>query len=337
MEDVLINYVLWPLLKIIVVMLCLTVLVMALTYAERKVVGHIQVRLGPMRVGWHGVLQPVADVVKLLLKEDVIPDKADRWIFILAPAMAVIPAFVVFSVIPFGPAPYRVTDVSVGLLLILAISSVGVLGIILGGWASNSKYPFMGALRASAQMISYEVPMGLAIISVLLMARSLSLVEIVQYQQEAGWWFVFLQPLAFFIYLCCGYAETNRLPFDLPEAESELTGGFHTEYSGMRFAFFFLAEYINMVSISCLVVVLFFGGWLRPFPNIGWLSFLDFVPAVVWFVLKVFFFLYLYLWVRGTFPRYRFDQLMEVGWKYFLPLTIVNILVTAGVLLYFLK
>jgi NADH-quinone oxidoreductase subunit H len=337
MEDVLINYVLWPLLRIIVVMIFLTLMVMALTYAERKVLGHIQVRLGPMRVGWHGLLQPVADTIKLLLKEDIIPVKADRLVYMLGPALAVIPAFTVFAVIPFGPPPYLVTDVSVALLLILSISSVGVLGIIFGGWGSNSKYPFMGALRASAQMISYEVPMGLAIISVLLMARSLSLVDIVQYQKDAGWWFVILQPVAFFIYLSCGFAETNRLPFDLPEAESELTAGFHTEYSGMRFAFYFLAEYINMVTISCLVTLLFFGGWLRPFPNVAWLSFLDYVPPIIWFFLKMSFFLYLYLWVRGTYPRYRFDQLMGVGWKYFLPLTVVNILVTAGVLLYFLK
>lgn len=334
MEDVLINYVLWPLLKIAIVVGVLTVLVMVLTYAERKVIAHIQVRLGPMRVGWHGVLQPIADVLKLLLKEDIIPTKADRLVFILAPALAVIPAFVVFSLIPFGPQPYFITDVNVALLFILAVSSVGVLAIIVGGWASNSKYPFIGALRSSAQMVSYEVPMGLAVVSVLLVARSLSMVEIVQLQRDMGWWFFFLQPVAFVIYLSCGIAETNRLPFDLPEAESELTGGFHTEYSGMRFSFFFLAEYVNMVSISCIAVLLFWGGWLRPFPSVQWLSFFDYVPAIIWFTLKVFVFLYFYLWIRGTFPRYRFDQLMAIGWKYFLPITIANILVTAGVLLY---
>ena len=335
MEDVLINYVLWPLLKIAIVVGVLTLLVMVLTYAERKVLAHIQVRLGPMRVGWHGILQPIADVVKLLLKEDIIPSRADRLVFILAPALAVIPAFVVFAVIPFGPKPYFITDVNVGLLLILAISSVGVLAIILGGWASNSKYPFIGALRSSAQMVSYEVPMGLAVICVLLMARTLSLVEIVELQ-DGEWWFVVLQPVAFFVFLFCGIAETNRLPFDLAEAESELTGGFHTEYSGMRFSFFFLAEYVNMVSISCVAVILFWGGWLRPFPSVEWLSFLDMVPPIIWFTLKVFAFLYFYLWIRGTFPRYRFDQLMAIGWKWLLPITIGNILVTAGVLLYIL-
>lgn len=329
------QYLLWPLLKIIVVVLFLVLMVMAMTLAERKVIAHIQVRLGPMRVGWHGVLQPIADMVKLLMKEDIIPLKADRPVFILAPILVAIPAFLVFSVIPFGPEPFFIADINVGILFILAVSSIGVLAILLGGWSSNSKYPFMGGLRASAQMISYEVPMGLAIVSVLLMTKSLSLVSIVQWQQQSGWWLFAIQPVAFVIYYICGIAETNRCPFDLPEAENELVGGFHTEYSGIRFAFFFLAEYINMITISCLTVVLFLGGWLRPFPGISWLGFLDYVPPVVWFLLKTCFFLYLYLWIRGTFPRYRFDQLMGIGWKWFLPITLANIIGTAGALLFY--
>ncbi len=329
------QYLLWPLVKIIVVVLFLVLMVMAMTYAERKVVAHIQVRLGPMRVGWHGILQPVADTVKLLFKEDIIPIKADLPVFILAPILVAIPAFLVFAVIPFGPAPFYIADINVGILFVLAISSFGILAILLGGWAANSKYPFMGGLRSCAQMISYELPMGLAVVSVLLVAQNLSLVSIVEWQQKSGWWLFALQPVAFVIYFICGVAETNRCPFDLPEAESELVGGFHTEYSGLRFAFFFMAEYINMVAISALTVVLFLGGWLRPFPNVAWLSFLDYVPPVVWFLLKTFFFLYLYLWIRGTFPRYRFDQLMAVGWKWFLPITLANCIVTAGVLLFF--
>jgi NADH-quinone oxidoreductase subunit H len=335
MVELFMLYLLWPLVKIIVVVLFLVLMVMAMTYAERKVVAHIQVRLGPMRVGWHGILQPVADTVKLLFKEDVIPSRADLPVFILAPILVAIPAFLVFAVIPFGPAPFFIADLNVGILFILAISSFGILAILLGGWASNSKYPFMGGLRSCAQMISYELPMGLAIVSVLLITQNLSLVSIVEWQQKSGWWLFALQPVVFVIYFICGVAETNRCPFDLPEAESELVGGFHTEYSGIRFAFFFMAEYINMVAISCLTVVLFLGGWLRPFPNVTWLAFLDYIPPVVWFLLKTFFFLYLYLWIRGTFPRYRFDQLMAIGWKWFLPITLVNCILTAGVLLFF--
>ncbi|MBI4481984.1 MAG: NADH-quinone oxidoreductase subunit H, partial [Acidobacteria bacterium] len=212
---------------------------------------------------------------------------------------------------------------------------VGVLGIILGGWASNSKYPLMGALRSAAQMVSYEVALGFSIIAVLLIARSLSLVEIVKAQQSMGWWFFFLQPVAFFLYLWCGIAETNRLPFDLPEAESELVAGFHTEYSGFRFAIYFLAEYANMITISAIAVTLFWGGWLRPFPNWQALKFLDVIPPVIWFTLKVMAFLYLYVWIRGTFPRYRFDQLMHLGWKVYLPVAMANVIVTGAVLLFF--
>ncbi len=327
------QYLFWPLIKIVVIVLFLVLMVLAMTLAERKIVAHIQVRLGPMRVGWHGFLQPVADMIKLLMKEDILPVKADLPVYILAPILVVIPAFLVFSVIPFGPDPFFLTDINVGILFVLAVSSIGIIAILLGGWASNSKYPFLGGLRSTAQMISYEVSMGLAIVSVLLLTSSMSLVRIVEWQKEAGWWLFALQPVIFVVYYICGVAETNRLPFDLPEAESELVGGFHTEYTGIRFAFFFLAEYVNMVTISCLTTILFFGGWLRPFPNVAFLGFLDYLPPVFWFLLKTFFFLYMYLWIRGTFPRYRFDQLMAIGWKWFLPITLANILLTSGGLL----
>ena len=218
----------------------------------------------------------------------------------------------------------------------LAISSVGILGIILGGWASNSKYPLLGALRSSAQMISYEVALGFSVIGVLLVSQSLSLVQIVENQREAEVWYIFCQPLAFVLFFICGMAETNRLPFDLPEAETELVGGFHTEYSGFRFSLFFIAEYAAMVTVSAVAVTLFLGGWLRPFPNVEWLSFLDLIPPLLWFVIKVFLLLYVFIWVRGTLPRYRFDQLMRYGWKLFLPLALANVIVTAGVVLWFM-
>lgn len=229
-----------------------------------------------------------------------------------------------------------ITDINIALLFVLAVSSVGILGIILAGWASNSKYPLLGALRSAAQMISYEVALGFSIIGVLLVARTLSLVEIVEKQQQDQIWYVFVQPVAFILFLICGMAETNRLPFDLPEAETELVGGFHTEYSGFRFSLFFMAEYASMITVSAVAVTLFWGGWLRPFPNVVWLSFLDVVPAVLWFLLKVFVILYLFIWVRGTLPRFRFDQLMGYGWKVFLPIALANVLVSAGVLLMFL-
>ncbi|MEE8160535.1 MAG: complex I subunit 1 family protein, partial [Acidobacteriota bacterium] len=227
-----------------------------------------------------------------------------------------------------------ITDINIAVLFVLSVSSVGILGVILGGWASNSKYPLLGALRSSAQMVSYEVALGFAVIGVLLVARSLSLVEIVQKQQEAGLWYVFVQPVGFILFFICGMAETNRLPFDLPEAETELVGGFHTEYSGFRFSLFFLAEYANMITVSAVAVTLFWGGWLPPFPN--WLPFLDIVPSVLWFLIKVFIFLYVFIWIRGTLPRFRFDQLMRYGWKIFLPVALGNVIVSAGVLLLFL-
>ena len=335
--DFAINYILIPLIKIALILAVLPLLVAALTLAERKVIAFMQVRLGPMRVGPWGLLQPIADPIKLLLKEDIVPAQADRWIFTLAPVICLIPAFIVLAVITLGPPiqilgkpiTLYVADLNIGVLYVLSISSVGVLGIILGGWASNSKYPLLGALRSAAQMVSYEVALGFSVIGVLMLAGSLSLVNIVEAQRNAGYWFVFLQPLGFILFFICGVAETNRAPFDLPEAESELVAGFHTEYSGFRFSLFFLAEYANMITVSAMAVTLFWGGWLRPFPNISALAFLDLIPGVVWFAAKVVVFLYFYLWFRASWPRYRYDQLMKLGWQFLLPLSIANVIVTA--------
>jgi NADH-quinone oxidoreductase subunit H len=347
--DFLIDNIVIPVIKIAVIFGVISLVVAAMTLAERKVSAFIQVRLGPMRVGPWGLLQPIADGVKLLLKEDILPERADRWIFTLAPIISLVPAFIVFAVIPFGPSfdlfgrtiALHLTDVNIGVLYVLSISSVGILGIILGGWASNSKYPLMGALRSAAQMVSYEVALGFSIMGVLMVAGSLSLVEIVNKQKEFGWWFVFLQPLGFILFFVCGIAETNRAPFDLPEAESELVAGFHTEYSGFRFSLYFLAEYANMIAVSAMAVTLFFGGWLRPFPNVEFFNFLDALgPAlsgILWFSIKVAIFLYCYLWFRWTWPRYRYDQLMKIGWQWLLPLAIANLIVTAVVVLFFME
>ena len=359
MTEFLITFVIVPGVKIAAVVLILSGAIAYLTLLERKLIAHIQVRLGPMRVGWHGLLQPIADGLKFVAKEDIVPSRSDALIFTLGPIISLIPAFLVFAVVPFGPPDMLevpltwilgwflepdsvqrivqngiasggfITDLNIGLLFIISVSSVGILGIILGGWASNSKYPILGALRSSAQMVSYEVALGFSIIGVLLVANSLSLVEIVEQQQAAGVWFFVLQPLAAVLFFICGLAETNRLPFDMPEAETELVGGFHTEYSGFRFSLYFLAEYASMITVSALSVTLFFGGWLRPFPNVAWLGFLDLVPAVLWFCLKVFLFLYVFIWIRGTLPRFRFDQLMRYGWKVFLPLALANVMVSA--------
>jgi NADH-quinone oxidoreductase subunit H len=303
---------------------------------ERKVIAWVQVRLGPMRVGPYGALQPIADAVKLLLKEDITPTRADKWVFTAAPIIALVPALIVFAVIPFGPeveifghkVTLYITDLNVGLLYIVSVASIGVYGLILAGWASNSKYPLLASLRASAQLISYEVAVTMTLVSVIVTAGSLSMVQIVEAQRSAGVWFGFIQPVAFLIFFIGGLAETNRAPFDLPEAEQELTGGFHTEYSGMRFALFFLAEYANMIVVSSVATTLFLGGWLRPFPNVEALAFLDLIPAWIWFFLKTFVFLYVFLWVRATLPRYRYDQLMALGWKVLIPLAIANVVVT---------
>ncbi len=311
--------------KMIVVIAILFVLPIPLTWLERKIAGHIQQRLGPMRVGWHGLLQPVADGIKLLTKEDHIPAEADRFLFKLAPIIALVPPFAAFVAIPFGD---RVTlfgteitlylsDMNVGLLYILAVLGIGTFGVILAGWASNSKYAVLGSLRTCAQMISYEIPMGFSVIGVVMLAQSMSLLDIVEAQ--AGLWNVVYQPLGFFVFFVAGLAEAQRIPFDLPEADGDLGAGYHTEYSGMRFSFFMISEYVIVVVLSTLNVILFFGGWngaLLP------------LPAAVWFLLKVGFFVWVFMWFRFTFPRYRYDQLMTIGWKVLLPLSLANILLS---------
>jgi NADH-quinone oxidoreductase subunit H len=325
-----------PLLKIVIVLNATLVAVTYMVLLERKVIAWAQSRLGPMRVGPYGVLQPIADAIKLILKEDITPARADKWVFTAAPIIAMVPALIVYAVIPFGPevslfgrtVTLYVTDINVGLLYIVSVASIGVYGLILAGYASNSKYPLLASLRASAQLISYEVAVTLTLVSVILVAGSLSMVSIVEAQYNARVWFGFVQPVAFLIFFIGGLAETNRAPFDLPEAEQELTGGFHTEYSGMRFALFFLAEYANMIVVSSVATTLFLGGWLRPFPNVAVLGFLDIVPSWVWFLVKSFVFLYVFIWVRATLPRYRYDQLMRLGWKVLIPLAIANLVVT---------
>jgi NADH-quinone oxidoreductase subunit H len=331
----------YPLIKILFVLTGVLVTVMYLVLLERKVQAWVQVRLGPMRVGPHGVLQPLADVLKLFVKEDITPVRADKWVYTLAPIIVLVPALIAFAVIPFGDkvhlfgttiTPY-IADINVGLLYIVSVASIGVYGIILGGWASNSKYPLLGGLRSSAQLISYELAVSMTFVTVILMSGSLSMVGIVESQRTSGVWFGFVHPLAFAIYFIGALAETNRSPFDLPEAEQELVAGFHTEYSGMRFALFFLAEYANMIVVSSVATTLFLGGWLRPFPSVAALRVLDLVPGWVWFSLKTFAFLYLFLWIRATLPRYRYDQLMRLGWKVLIPIAIANIIVTAAVVL----
>ena len=328
-----------PLLKIVILLNAVLVAVTYMVLLERKVIAWVQSRLGPMRVGPYGALQPIADAIKLMIKEDITPTRADRWVFTAAPIIVMVPALITFAVIPFGPevelfgrsVPLYITDINVGLLYIVSVASLGVYGIILAGYASNSKYPLLSSLRASAQLISYEVAVTMTLVSMILMAGTLSMVGIVESQREAGLWFAFVQPVAFVIFFIGALAETNRAPFDLPEAEQELTGGFHTEYSGMRFALFFLAEYANMIVISCVATTLFLGGWLRPFPSVEALSFLDLVPAWIWFLFKTFVFLYIFLWIRATLPRYRYDQLMRLGWKVLIPIAIGNVVVTGVV------
>ncbi|MEW6323918.1 MAG: NADH-quinone oxidoreductase subunit NuoH [Nitrospirota bacterium] len=300
-----------------------------LTYLERKVLGHMQDRLGPMEVGFHGLLQPIADGLKLFFKEDIIPSGANKIIFTAAPILSLVPALIAFAVIPFtdwGP----IADINIAVLYILALSSIGAYGILLGGWASNSKYSLLGGLRSAAQVISYELSLGMSLVGVLLLAGSLSLSKIAEAQAGGFWhWYAIALPapqiVAFVIYLISAIAETNRLPFDLPEAESELVAGFFTEYSGMRFAFFFMAEYANMVLVSCVGTVLFLGAWHPPF---------DFLPSggvwgVGWFLLKVYGLLFIFFWLRATLPRLRYDQLMRLGWKTLVPLALANIVATS--------
>jgi len=314
---------------------------MGMIYAERRVSAFMQGRLGPNRVGPKGLLQPIADGIKFFMKEDLIPSGANKPIFILAPAILLIPALMTFAVIPFGSSitmfgreiALQVADVNVGILYILALTSIGVYGIVLAGWSSNSKYSLLGGLRSSAQLISYELAMGLAVVSIILLAGSLRLNDIIADQQ--GYflsWNVFKQPLAFIIFLVAVYAETNRLPFDLTEAEQELVGGYHTEYSSLKFAMFFLAEYANMITAAALTVTLFFGGWDVPLLDESSLGLLGAILSVLSFILKMAFFLFLFIWVRWTFPRFRYDQLMRLGWKVLLPLALINIFLTGGYL-----
>jgi NADH-quinone oxidoreductase subunit H len=314
-----------------------------LVYLERKVAAFVQQRYGPYLVGPYGLLQPMADIVKLMFKEELRPKAADALLFYVAPILSATAAFAAFAVVPFGadtdffglldrPIHLAAADVNVGLLVIFAITSMGVYGIVLAGWSSNSKYSLLGGLRSSAQMISYEISYGLSFAAVIMLAGSLSLHTIVDHQ--AGYWFgvipkwyIFIQPLGFFIFLTAGVAETNRAPFDFPEAEQELVAGYHTEYSSMSFALFFLAEYVNMVTVSAVATDLFLGGWHGPFlPEwLGW----------IWFLVKVFALLFFYIWMRWTLPRYRYDQLMEFGWKWLLPAAVINLVVTAFVVAHF--
>lgn len=387
METVSQHPLLVPVIIILVIVAVFPLVAGYIVLVERKVLADFQVRLGPMRVGPHGLLQPIADALKLLIKEDIVPADADRSIFWLAPVISTFTAFTAFAVVPFSSFIY-VADVNVGLLVISAMSAVGILGIILGGWASNSHYPLLGALRSAAQLVSYEVALALALLSGVMMAGTLSMVEIVKVQQERHIWFLFgnygLMVVPFMVYLISAVAETNRAPFDLPEAESELVAGFHTEYSGFRWALYFLSEYANIFVVAAVAVTLFWGGWLRPFPNVSWLAWpLDYAfpvllfaasgigcfplvkrlrsevqkkvllaagllllivaglflaPAVnqaviglFWFLLKTALIIYSMIWFRGTFPRFRYDQLMNIGWKYMIPIGLGAILVNAAV------
>ncbi|AJE04542.1 NADH-quinone oxidoreductase subunit NuoH [Geobacter pickeringii] len=323
--------------KVLVVFVFVLLTVAYATYAERKIIGHMQVRLGPMRTGWHGLLQPIADGLKLFFKEEIIPSQSNKFAFLIAPLIALVPAFISFAVIPFGDtveiagykiplqiaayydtAAGKVIDINVGVLYILALASVGVYGIVLAGWASNSKYSLLGGLRSSAQMISYELAAGLSIIAVFMLSESLSLQKIVADQAGFGW-YAFKQPLAFILFFICSLAEINRTPFDLPEAESELVSGFCTEYSSMKYAMFFMAEYANMITVCAVTTTLFLGGWHGPF------------PPVINFIAKVYFLIFTCMWIRATYPRYRYDQLMRLGWKVFLPLSLLNIVATGVV------
>jgi len=318
-----------PLLKIAVLLNGVLISVTFLVLMERKVIAWAQSRLGPMRVGPYGILQALADPIKLILKEDITPARADRWVFTLAPIMSLVPALVVFAVLPFGFDDfYYISNINVGLLFIVAVTSIGVYGIILGGWASNSKYPLLSSLRASAQLISYEIAVTITLVSVILTSGTLNLVGIVEAQRDGGVWFGFIQPVAFMLVFIGGLAETNRVPFDLPEAETELTGGFHTEYSGMRFSLFFLAEYANIIVISAVVAIMFLGGWLAPFPNVSVFDFLEIIPGWIWLIGKMFVVLYVFIWLRATLPRYRYDQLMNLGWKVLIPIALANLMVT---------
>ena len=325
-----IGILLWVIIKILVIVIPLLLAVAYLIYAERKVIGYIQVRIGPNRVGIWGLLQPIADLIKLITKEIIVPTKSNKYLFVVAPLFALTPALAGWAAIPFSQGVV-LANINAGLLYLFAMSSLGVYGVLIAGWASNSKYAMFGSLRSAAQTVSYEIAMGFAIVGVLIAAGSLNMTEIVQSQRGGiwHWWFIPLLPL-FFVFWIAGIAETNRAPFDLAEGESEIVAGFHVEYSGIGFALFFLSEYASMILISTIISILFLGGWLSPFEGIPVLQdIFFFVPGFVWLLAKISFFLFVYLWVRATFPRYRYDQLMRLGWKVLIPVTIVWIVVTA--------
>ena len=324
MLDLLTQHLLPNIGKILLIVAILMLAVAYLTLAERKVIGYIQMRIGPNRVGPRGLLQPIADGLKLLLKEIILPTRSNLYLFVLAPVLAIGPALAAWAVIPFD-AGMVLADINAGLLYVLAITSMGVYGIVIAGWASNSRYAFLGAMRSAAQVVSYEIAMGFALVGVLIAAGSLNLSEIVMAQQGGifYWYWLPLLPL-FVVYFVSGVAETNRAPFDIAEGESEIVAGFHVEYSGMAFAIFFLAEYADMILISILAATLFMGGWLSPFEGIPVLEpMFAWVPGLVWLLLKTSMFLFIYLWIRATFPRYRYDQVMRLGWKVFIPVTLV--------------
>lgn len=310
----------WMVIKIAIIVTVTMLHVAYAVYFERKVIGHMQARLGPMRVGPHGLLQPIADFVKLFFKEDIVPSNADKPIFLIAPVISVVAALASLAVIPLWQT-FTIANINIGILYILALSSVGAYGIILAGWSSNSKYSFLGALRSSAQVISYEIAMGLSLVGIIMLAGSANLIDIVNAQSKYP--FILTQPVAFFVFLMAAIAETNRAPFDLPEAETELIAGYFTEYSGMRFGLFFVAEYAGMFIMSAIAAICFLGGWKGPH---FWIF--SHVPNIVWFLLKVYALIFFYYWLRATLPRYRYDQLMSLGWKLFIPLTLANIVIT---------
>lgn len=325
----------WIVAKILIIVLPIMGIVAYLTLAERKVIGFMQGRIGPNRVGIKGFAQPLADAAKLFLKEIIVPSKANAYLFLIAPILTLAPALAAWAVIPFAK-DWVLANVNAGLLYVLAMTSLGVYGILISGWASNSKYAFLGALRSAAQIISYEIAMGFALVGVLIAAGSTNLEQIV-IRQAGGVWHWFWLPLLplFVVYWISGVAETNRHPFDLAEGESEIVAGFHVEYSGITFAIFFLAEYANMVLISAVAATLFLGGWLSPFQGIpGLEAIFDWVPGLVWFFAKVCLFLFLFIWLRATFPRYRYDQVMRLGWKILIPVTIVWVVVVAAAVLF---
>ena len=322
------------LIDIIMVVLPLFLIVAYTTYSERKIIGFMQSRLGPTRVGPFGLLQPIADVIKLLTKEVIIPSNASKGLFLTAPIIMLVPSLLVWSVIPLSEY-FVIANINAGLLFILALTSLSVYGVILAGWASNSKYAFLGSMRSAAQIIAYEIAMGFALVGVLMAAGSLNLQEIILSQRGGifNWYWLPLFPL-FIIYLIAGIAETNRAPFDVSEGESEIVAGFHVEYSGVAFAMFFLAEYMNLILISILVSIMFFGGWLSPFEGTFFENYFQWVPGFVWLSIKTLSFIFIFLWLRATLPRYRYDQIMRLGWKIFLPITIIWIFLE-GIMIYY--